>query len=413
MTTKARYDIYINSPFTGIVHCADCVIAEQQYTVTQVGFRYRDHYLQLPNAFALDPEQLPLQTGEFTFQCQGAIPAFLDDYLPDSWGRKVLSRVAFYQKKLHYNANSVIDSLSLLSHSRIGALAIVPHGETPQFEQGHSLATLKQAEQAAQHLDEGDYAAIDHNEMNLIYLANTGTGVGGARPKALLFDQQQPFIAKFNRHSLDSYNNARVELACLLMAKAAGLNVGKGKVQSDINNREVLLLERFDINPQGQRHHLITINGLLKEKQSQRNYGGSFRYDNIYQLLCKHSTTIEQDLQQLLALMLFNRAINNTDDHERNFSLINKGEGYQLAPAYDLVPSVATGQYHAAGFAYQPYPPRPSETAKLGKIFGLSKTTVKHITEQITEAIKNWHRYAEQAGVNETDTQRINKHLRP
>jgi len=28
--------------------------------------------------------------------------------------------------------------------------------------------------------------------------------------------------------------------------------------------------------------------------------------------------------------MLFNRAINNTDDHERNFSLITQDDGYRM-----------------------------------------------------------------------------------
>ena len=66
---------------------------------------------------------------------------------------------------------------------------------------------------------------------------------------------------------------------------------------------------------------------------------------------------VEQDLKQLLRLMLFNRAINNTDDHERNFSFMRHQNGYRLAPAYDLVPSLGLGEYHAAGFGFQPYPP--------------------------------------------------------
>ena len=42
--------------------------------------------------------------------------------------------------------------------------------------------------------------------------------------------------------------------------------------------------------------------------------------------------------------MLFNRTINNTDDHERNFSFMRTIKSYQLAPAYDLVVSMATGE---------------------------------------------------------------------
>ena len=105
--------------------------------------------------------------------------------------------------------------------------------------------------------------------------------------------------------------------------------------------------------------------------------------------------------------MLFNRAINNTDDHERNFSLIHRGEGYQLAPAYDLVPSVAIGEYHAAGFGYQPYPPKPSEASQLGKVFGLARTVVADVAEEVIAALGNWREFAVEAGVSEEESERL------
>ena len=107
--------------------------------------------------------------------------------------------------------------------------------------------------------------------------------------------------------------------------------------------------------------------------------------------------------------MLFNRAINNTDDHERNFSLIHRGEGSQLSPAYDLVPSVVIGEYHAAGFGYQPYPPRPSEAGQLGKVFGLARTVVADLAEEVIAALGNWREFAGEAGVREQDNQRLSR----
>ena len=171
-------------------------------------------YLAKPNAFALDPVQLPLIEGEKVLNCRGGAPAFLDDYLPDAWGRRVLTRLAFYRDNRHFNANSVIDSLALLSNSRIGAVSLVGQGGSPVFDNGHALDVMAQAEQAAQYIDDVDYNTVDVDEMSLLYLANAGTGVGGARPKALLYDDQGRYLAKFNRKSQDPYNNARVELAC-------------------------------------------------------------------------------------------------------------------------------------------------------------------------------------------------------
>lgn len=86
------------------------------------------------------------------------------------------------------------------------------------------------------------------------------------------------------------------------------------------------------------RQHLITTNALLKNPETQHDRGGVFRYDDIADIVRRYSIDIETDLTQLLRMMLFNRAINNTDDHKRNFSLMHKGNSYCLSPAYDMVP---------------------------------------------------------------------------
>ncbi|MYI01125.1 MAG: HipA domain-containing protein, partial [Gammaproteobacteria bacterium] len=137
----------------------------------------------------------------------------------------------------------------------------------------------------------------------------------------------------------------------------------------------------------------------------------SFRYDDIHNLLSRYSVDPETDFEQLLKLMLFNRGINNTDDHERNFSLIHQGEGYRLSPAYDLVPSLVLGEYHAAGFGYQPNPPEAAEVVRLGKVFGLSKTSVARCAEQVRAAIASWPDTAAGAGVSELEMELVGRRM--
>lgn len=265
-----------------------------------------------------------------------------------------------------------------------------------------------QAGEIAVQVDADDYRNLNSQTLGLLYLANSGTGIGGARPKALIYDQEKQYLAKFNRHH-DSFNNARVELACLLMAQAAGISMGNGKIV-EVRDREVLLLERFDVQ-QEHRKHLITANGLLKNTNTQQDPGHSFRYNDLHALVQKYSNNIKKDLEQLLKQMLFNRAINNTDDHERNFSFIHETGGYQLSPAYDLVPSLAFGEYHAAGFDYQPYPPTPKEAEKKGRIFGLPQGEVQHIAQQVQAAVDNWLHFAEKANVSEKDAMSVQRVL--
>jgi len=409
--TRQRYDIHLNLPQGDVVRAAQCVIEEQDARVRRIGFRYDGEYLASHCAMPLDPVQLPLTVTEKTFDCDGGIPAFLDDYLPGRWGRRVLTRLAMIRDQRALNANSVIEALQLLGASRIGALLILPRDRPARFTLGHPLEDLTRAERLAQQIDNDSFTPDSVDEPDLVYLAHSGSGVGGARPKALVYDGEHGYVAKFNRLAGDSFNHARVELAMSKLAAAAGMDVAQGQVLRGINGREVVLFERFDITPEKGRFHLVSVSGLLKDPKSQRDFGLPFRYDDVHSLLVRHSVDVRADLEQLLKIMMFNRSINNTDDHERNFSLINRGDGYRLSPAYDFVPSLKLGGYHAAGFGYRPNPPSPREAIKLGRIFGLSKMDVKRCAEQVADAVGRWREAALEAGVSETDYERIGERL--
>ena len=404
MTT--RRDIYVNAHATGLLHAADCAIEEVDGRVRRVAFRYREAYLEHPCAFAIDPVTLPLTRDEFDFRCDGGVPGFLDDYLPDNWGRKVLARVAFHAGDERFDAHCVSDLMRRMGHSRIGALSAVGRGGPPEYECGAPLSALRELEVEALRIDGASPSGETGPDMDkrfLLRLLLAASGVGGARPKALVFDDEGRYLAKFNRRRTDDYNHARVELACLDMARAAGIDVARGRVVACGPGRDALVLDRFDVSEHG-RHHLVSVNGLLKDAATQRDRGVTFRYDDIAELIRRHSCCVTEDLPALVRLMAFNRAINNTDDHERNFSLIHRGDGYRLSPAYDLTPSLALGAYHAAGFGHRPAPPAPSELTKLGRVFGLSKPQVRGCAEEVAAAVERWPEFAERAGVGEEET---------
>ena len=405
-----RRDIYLNTSATGLLHAADCAIEEAQGRVRRVAFRYRAAYLEHSRAFALDPVTLPLSGGEFDLRCDGGIPGFLDDYLPDDWGRKVLARAALHGGDERFDGNRVSHLLARMGPSQIGALSLIAPGEAPSYAFGVSLDALRELEQEAAATD-GMMARAEAEdpaarERFLLQLLLAASSVGGARPKALVFDDGGKYLAKFNRRRTDEYNYARVELACLEMARAAGIEVPRGRIVAAGPGRDALLVERFDASEDA-RHHVVSVNGLLKDPSSQRDRGLTFRYDDIAELIRRHSCCVGEDLPALVRLMAFNRAINNTDDHERNFSLIHRGDGYRLSPAYDLTPSLALGAYHAAAFGYEPSPPAPSELTKLGRVFGLSKPQVRHCAEEVAAAVGRWPGFAERAGVEEEEVTRI------
>lgn len=400
MTEKARFSLFVDLPGAPRLQAADIVIIEDAGHVDTVGFRYCQPYLDSASPVAFDPVHLPLATKEFQLHCRGGIPAIVDDYLPDDWGRRVLSYAHLKQTGKKMNARSAIACIKALQRSRIGALEITAPGEAPAFDLGIDWDDLERAEAIGQDIDRLPFEEIPSASLDLIYLANEGSGVGGARPKTLVHRGGEAFLAKFNR-SADAFNYARTELACLKMAQAAGIDIYPGEVQQSVNGRDVLLLRRFDIN-NGHRRHMLTINGLRKDRY-HRDDVGVFRYDDIVELLRRHSVNFANDAEQLLRVMLFNRAIHNTDDHERNFSLINDGEGYRLSPAYDLVPTLTTGNYHVAGYQYSAYPLTPTEALSAGKVFGLNKVRVRAIAEQVIEAVSQWDGFASDQAVSDTD----------
>ena len=128
-----RFDLYLNTAELGVMHIADVALQEEHGVISTVGFRYTANYLAQPQAFAIDPVQLPLSVKESTLTCKQAAPAFIDDYLPDAWGRKVLTKLAMqrYQQRLNANCISEMLSFSQQVHSRIGALCFVEQGQAP------------------------------------------------------------------------------------------------------------------------------------------------------------------------------------------------------------------------------------------------------------------------------------------
>lgn len=395
-----RYDLYLNTPATGVMHVATAGLEEIDGLLTRFELLYTHDYLTHAAAIALDPLHLPLQPGNITLRCNGrGQPGVLDDYLPDAWGRKVLAQYAFYTQGLRIAEHSPIDQLTFIGNSHIGALEWVSQGDHPGFALGASMDELRHAERIASAVHEGS-APANADAISLLLLANAGSGAGGARPKALVHDNDGAYLAKFNSRSMDRYNNARVELACMQMAAAAGIRIANGHVAPGINEREVLLIERFDVAGE-HRHHLITANALLKDSATLQDRGGAFRYDDVADLIRRFSAKPAEDLGQLLRLMLFNAAIHNTDDHERNFSFMHNGTDLRLAPAYDLVPALTTGEYHAAGFAYAPSPPLPGKVKE--RVFGLSKTQVNDAIDAVSTAVRDWDVFAETAGVTEHD----------
>lgn len=103
--------------------------------------------------------------------------------------------------------------------------------------------------------------------------------------------------------------------------------------------------------------------------------------------------------------MLINEAINNRDDHLRNFSFLQSVDGLELAPAYDLVPSDTRGAYPQLTFADTTRLPRPGsdEAMKAAKAFQLTAAEAREINERTVIAMDSIQEIMDDCGMAETD----------
>ena len=355
--------------------------------IINVRFQYTREYIRQGLA-PLDPVNVPVQTRMIQFETNGQLPGFIDDCIPDAWGQKVIAASC----KLSFMGKS--DILDALPKAVVGDTIITTLNVEPKFDLGLSLSNLKTLK-ADDFNDNLDRLNVDYDGLKT--LLQGGSGVGGARPKLLVSEASGSYIYKFNR-SQDSIDVAANEWASLEVMRQADINLDVCEAKIDyLLGRKFLKVKRFDVSEEG-RYRLITLNGLLKTPLQEDNPFPS--YDGIANIIKRHSISVEKDLKQLISQALFNQALNNTDDHLRNFSFINKGKGYQLSPAYDVLPSDTVGAYHQLTLC-QGFIPTLEQADKLikqgqmGCFFDLDKTSCKKIVGSIRESMQDFQRFVD------------------
>jgi len=163
----------------------------------ELQFFYGKSYLEKSDAISLDVRELPLESGVFRPRV-GEMHSVIRDAAPDAWGRRVL----LY--RLEQDNITELDYLLNAGSDRIGALGIQKASDHYQIQETQA-ATLDQLVEAAELIENGQ-PLPDALASALLH----GSSVGGARPKALLYDNQSSWIAKFSS-TTDQYPVVRSE----------------------------------------------------------------------------------------------------------------------------------------------------------------------------------------------------------
>lgn len=289
--------------------------------------RYAPSWLEAPDAYALDPMNLPLGDEDRLIEQNRGIPGVLSDAGPDRWGRRLMERLS--SRPPRNEAEWVLATAG----AGTGAIrASLSRSALPPVQPVYPQVTLEQIEEASRQVAEGGFPPPPMYEI----LCVQSGALGGARPKAAMLIDGRQVIAKFQQPQQDTVDVPRLEAACLSLAKRAGIDAVEASVTS-AHGRSVLLVDRFDRRGVVPLHYLSARSLLAVYRASELDTvspGGRATYAAI--AAAARRMGIEGAGAELFRRMAFNYAIGNTDDHLQNHGFLYD-EGWRLAPAFDIV----------------------------------------------------------------------------
>lgn len=261
----------------------------------------------------------------------GALPAFFANLLPEDKLREAM-------EKHHAGAvrpGNDFDLLVALGADLPGAVRVLPSDGTTV-----TLPSNAEAKPKARF-------SLAGVQMKLSVMKNTGKGGGLTLP---LDDSQGQYIAKFPSTAFPGVSEN--EFANLALAAAIGMDVPERELveKSDfdgipeefdtLSEGKVLLIRRFDREPEGARIHIEDFAQVFGVYPS-RKYEGAAYHDIAAALNVAISPAAALEFVRRLALAAIT---GNGDMHLKNWSLIYRGDGstptLALAPVYDVLSTV-------------------------------------------------------------------------
>ncbi len=369
-----------------------------------IQFNYGKSYLERINnvkpAISIYDIELPLKSGILPLLDGLSIAGCIRDAAPDAWGRRVI-----INKKLGIKGANTdtaqLDELTYLLESgsdRIGALDFQA-SPTEYIPRLASHVSLDDLQKSAERVEQG-ISLTPELDQALFH----GSSIGGARPKALIEEQNKKYIAKFSS-STDLYSVVKTEFIAMRLAEHAGLNVAPVKL-TKASHKDVLLIERFDRRKTEngwQRKAMISALTLFGLDDMMARYAS---YEIFAEIIRHRFIDPKDTLKELFSRLVFNILCGNTDDHARNHAAFWNGKNLSLTPAYDICPQSRAGNVASQAMLI-------SGNNNLSQLktcletahnFLLSKDEAIAIFENQKDAIeKNWTKVCDEAELSEVD----------
>jgi serine/threonine-protein kinase HipA len=350
------------------------------------------------------------------------LPGLIADSLPDRFGNALVT-AKLAEEGVSATDITSLDRLAYTADRGMGALEYLPPADVPT----HHTTALQLADLvvAARHALRGQFTGDDTTHEALAQLIQVGTSAGGARPKAVVcFNPDTGQVRSGQIAAPEGYEHwllkldgveddhlgtgrgfGRIEYAYSLMARACGIDMEPCRLLEE-NGRAHFMTRRFDRLPDGTKVHTQTLCALDHLDFNLPNAHSYAQYLDVIDRLGLGPLAREQAFKRLV----FNVAAANRDDHTKNHSFRCQQNGnWSLAPAYDV-----NHAYNPAGEWTQRH-----QMSVNGKFEGINRADLDEFADlfvvpspskgigDVLDAISRWPEFAEEAGVEEAQVERI------
>lgn len=364
----------------------------------------------LERKLELSPFNLPLRAQAYSgfppFQQQ--LPGPIADALPDGWGLVVMDRL-FKANKRPLSTLSPLDRLAFIHDRAMGALSFEP--AAPLGMEAEDADLLELAKSAQLVLADKDTSALKQ-------LALLGGSPHGARPKVLVqYDRNagtistassangDPWLVKFqamNEHK----EVCAVEDLYAHIARDCGLDMPPTRHFELSPNLAAFGIKRFD-RVGSLRIPTLTLAGLTDD---------NFRipvqdYRNLLRAT-RALTRDEREVQKAFARCVFNVAMNNRDDHTKNFSFaMDERFEWKLSPCYDLTFNYGPSGWHQMTIMGEGLTPTGKHLLDLARDGGLKPDFATETITRVAEAASRFSLLAKDYPIRRATAKDIADHI--
>ena len=403
-------------------------------------FQYEPAFAQ--SGIEVSPLTMPLATRVYRFpelapNTFHGLPGMLADSLPDRFGHALVDAWLASQGRTPESFNAV-ERLCYTGARGMGALEFRPaRGPAARRASHVEIDRLVQlASEILTHRDSLDVSfAGDEKKAALTEILRVGTSAGGARAKAVIAWNPetnevrsgqvaaghgfQYWVLKFDgvsgnrdKELEDPQGYGVIEYAYACMAKSAGIGMSECRLFEESGRRH-FMSRRFDRTDGGDKLHMQSLCGLA---HFDYNLAGAYSYEQALLAMRRLGLPMES-IEEQFRRMAFNVIARNQDDHVKNIAfLMDKTGRWSLSPAFDVTYSYnPAGQWTAA---HQMTINGKNDDFNLADFRACAKTAsmkrgrAEAIVEEVRHAVSRWKDFADEAGVDPAQRDKIRAALR-